>query len=498
VRMGETQEEAISQEIYLPPSAPDLLESMRAIGYSFEAALADLIDNAIAAHATNINVRFSAAGAPYVAIVDDGHGMASAELTAAMRHGSTHPLQERDVLDLGRFGLGLKTASLSQCRRLTVISLQDGTLSARRWDLEHIAKRGDWMLLNLPEVDAKRLPHVDDLLAQGRGTIVLWQDFDKLAAEGESAQHALGEHMDRARDHLSLIFHRLIGARPQPLTIALNMNPLRALDPFLTTHKATQPLPEETFTIDRETVTVVPFILPHLSKLTPAELQTAGGEDGLRRNQGFYVYRNKRLITWGSWFRLVRQEELTKLARVRVDITNRLDHLWRLDVKKSTAYPPAALRNGFRQIIERITDSSRRVYTFRGRRTGADNIIHAWDRTEIRGGVTYRVNRGHPLIDAIDRLLPEHDAPLFAQLLDVLETSFPFDALYADMAAERRPAIDASTDDEQALLDLAQRIISAIGEDRDATARFLAALPSTEPFAQLPNLAAQILKKLAP
>ena len=441
--MGEqigTNPRAVSgsgREIHLPPSAPDLLESMRAIGYSFEAALADLIDNSIAADARTINVRFSVSGEPYVAIIDDGIGMSPADLTSAMRHGSRNPDHPRDALDLGRFGLGLKTASLSQCRTLTVISLRDGTLSARRWDLDYIAKRRDWMLLDIPAHEASLLPHVADL--NGHGTIVLWQQFDKIAAGGALTQDALGEHMDLAREHLSLVFHRFIGSRQRPLAIALNLNPLGALDPFLTSHRATQSLPEEEFTVDGETVRVAPFILPHLSKLSAADLQIAGGEEGLRRNQGFYVYRNQRLIAWGSWFRLIRQEELTKLARVRVDITNRLDHLWRLDIKKSTAYPPDVLRTGFRQIITRITDSSRRVYTFRGRRAGNDRIIHAWDRNVVRGGVTYRINRQHPLVEAIERLLPEHDTPFFDQLLQVLEGTFPFDALYADMGAERRP-----------------------------------------------------------
>lgn len=339
---------------------------MRAIGYSFEAALADLIDNSIAAEARTINVRFSVHGDPYVAVIDDGMGMSPAELTSAMRHGSRNPGLQRDAFDLGRFGLGLKTASLSQCRTLTVVSLRNGTLNARRWDLDHVAKRCNWILLNLPEHEARLLPHVDDLIGQHQGTMVLWQHFDKLGVGEGSMQSALGEHMDLAREHLSLVFHRWLGSRHQPLTIALNMNPLLALDPFLSSHKATQCLPEETFIVEGETVNVAPFILPHLSKLSSAELQIAGGEDGLRRNQGFYVYRNQRLITWGSWFRLIRQEELTKLARVRVDITNRLDHLWRLDIKKSTAYPPEVMRNGFRQIIARITDSSRRVYYLPG------------------------------------------------------------------------------------------------------------------------------------
>src|ERR1039458_1993577 len=234
--MGEqigTNPRAVSgsgREIHLPPSAPDLLESMRAIGYSFEAALADLIDNSIAADARTINVRFSVHGDPYVAIIDDGTGMSPEDLTSAMRHGSRNPGLQRDALDLGRFGLGLKTASLSQCRTLTVVSLRDGTLSARRWDLDYVSKRSDWWLLNILEYEAKLLPHVDDLMAQKHGTVVLWQHFDKLAAGEVSTQNAIGERMDLARDHLSLVFHRLLGSRHRPLTIALNMNPLRALD----------------------------------------------------------------------------------------------------------------------------------------------------------------------------------------------------------------------------------------------------------------------------
>jgi hypothetical protein len=480
-------------EIYLPPSAPDLLESMRAVGYSFEAALADLIDNSIAAGARTVHVRFSVAGEPYVVVLDDGHGMSSAELTAAMRHGSRNPTMQRDALDLGRFGLGLKTASLSQCRALTVVSWRDGILSARRWDLDYVARRNDWMLLDIP--NPNDLPHVDELVKQPRGTLVLWQNFDTLAAGATSAQDALGNRMDLARDHLSLVFHRFLGSRQHALAIALNLNPLRALDPFLTSHKATQALPEEEFSVEGEIVKVAPYILPHLSKLSASDLQVAGGEEGLRCNQGFYVYRNERLITWGSWFRLIRQEELTKLARVRVDITNRLDHLWRLDIKKSAAYPPEVLRTAFRQIIARIGESSRRVYTFRGRRTASDKIIHSWDRNIVRGGVTYRINRDHPLIGALERLLPEQDTPLFHQLLQILEGSFPFDALYADMASERRPEI-ADTEDEAQLLDLAQRIVDAIADHPQAVERFLAMLPSIEPYARVPNLAARILQKI--
>lgn len=474
-----------TEEICLPPSASDLLESMRALGYSFESALADLIDNSLSADAHHIEMQFSPYESPYVAILDDGWGMTPDEATAAMRHGSRGPAQERDVNDLGRFGLGLKTASLSQCRRLTIISLKDGVLSARRWDLDHVARRQDWMLLQPSVAEINTLPLVAELRAFGHGTIVLWQEFDRLAAAERSLEQALGDRMDLARDHLALVFHRFLnpssGARA--VAMSINRNPLAAVDPFLTSNSATQKLPIEYFILEGEKVIVTSFILPHLSKLNASDLRLAGGEDGLRRNQGFYIYRNRRLISWGSWFRLVRQEELTKLARVQVDISNQLDYLWQLDIKKSTAYPPAPLREGLKQIIRRITEGSRLVYTFRGRKA-SDAITHTWDRTVVRDGISYTINRKHPLVAAVEGKFDKDDVALFTALLRTVEQTFPFDALYADLASDLQPTAEESEQDvRQTLLDLARQLLAVLGgRETPEGQRFIAALPSIEPF----------------
>ena len=484
----EEQPEAVveNEEICLPPSASHLLESMRALGYSFEAALADLIDNSISAEASRIEVHFSPYDSPFVAILDNGWGMSPSEATAAMRHGSRDPRSSRDRKDLGRFGLGLKTASLSQCRRLTVVSLKQGILSARRWDLDHVARRHDWMLLQLGDEEISNLPLVADLRANGHGTIVLWQKFDLLEAAEQSLERALGDRMDLARDHLSLVFHRFLNPPPgtRAVAISINRNPLAAVDPFLTSNRATQALPTEDFILEGERVIVSPFILPHLSKLNAADLLLAGGENGLRRNQGFYIYRNRRLISWGSWFRLVRQEELTKLARVQVDISNQLDHLWQLDIKKSTTYPPIGLRDALKQIINRITEGSRRVYTYRGRKA-ADAITHTWERTVERDGfVCYSINRKHPLVASVEASIGESDLPLFEALLRTFEQTLPFDALYADLASELRPAARGTEQEvRKALLDLAQQLLDALGgRETPEGQRFLSALPSIEPF----------------
>jgi hypothetical protein len=487
-------------EIELPPLAPVLLESMRAIGYSFESALADIIDNSISAKARNVRVRFLPYDDPYVAVLDDGSGMSSEGLVEAMRHGSKDPRVHRSASDLGRFGLGLKTASLSQCRCLTVATKQNAVLSARRWDLDLVEERQDWILTGLTAFQLKALPHIEDLRKMPQGTLVVWQLFDRLAAGESSIETALGERMDRAREHLALVFHRFLSPDVKglsALSISINDNPLVAQDPFLTSHKATQPLPEETFIVEGQLVRVAPFILPHISRLSTESLKSAGGEDGLRRNQGFYVYRNRRLISWGSWFRLIRQEEITKLARVRVDIPNTLDHLWTLDVKKSAAFPPEAVRNGLKVIVEKISEGSRRVYTFRGRRANTDGVVHAWDRTLVRGGVTYAINREHPFVAALESVVPESSLSLFQKFLQTLERTFPFDALYADMASERRPdAAESTSKTSEELYDLATRLLDVIGCDSEAASRFLENLTSIEPFSRFPDESHKLIEKL--
>jgi hypothetical protein len=466
-----------------------MLGSLRALGYSFEAALADIVDNSIAAGATRVDIQFRTDPRTYVAIIDDGHGMSPDAVIQAMRHGGLGPPPERADNDLGRFGLGLKTATLSQCRRLTVVTFRDGVLSGAMWDLDTVEARDEWVLGVLSPEELSELPHVRELTAGEHGTIVLWENFDRATAGETSVARALGELVDLASSHLSLAFHRYLDGHDsgRNLRIAVNNAPVRPLDPFLSTHPATQTLPAESVAIEGKTVTFQPYILPHLSKMTPEDLALAGGEEGLRRNQGFYVYRNRRLITSGTWFRLLRQEELTKLARVRIDIPNSLDHLWALDVKKSTAYPPEAVRAGLRRVVERIAGTSRHVYQFRGRRVPADDVTHLWDRVSVRDGIDYRVNRAHPLVAAVRETLDERGVTHLEQLLRATEMSVPTDSLYADMAAERNVQRPPDDDEVAAFLrDLAEQMVDSLGSDGEAVTRLLDGLDRLEPFSAHP------------
>ena len=194
--------------IELPPYAPTLIESTRAIGYSLEAAVADIIDNSIAANAKKVDIFFFPVDSAYIAILDNGNGMGTEELNAAMQYGSKNPSDARDAKDLGRFGLGLKTASLSQCRCLTVITKQGDCVNGRRWDVDHVAETGTWSLIVLEDEEMNDVPGIDSLRTYDSGTLVVWQKLDRLKAGEINFEQALGRKIDGVREHLSLVFHR--------------------------------------------------------------------------------------------------------------------------------------------------------------------------------------------------------------------------------------------------------------------------------------------------
>ena len=488
------------KRIELPPFAPAMLDSLRAIGYSFESALADIIDNSITAEATRIDVRFPPESAERLTIIDNGHGMARDELVEAMRHGGMGPGGARDADDLGRFGLGMKTASLSQCRRLTVVSCRGGEVSGAVWDLDVIADTGEWSLDLLDEADCAAVPHTKAVVG-GRetGTVVTWEKLDRATAGEQSPGKALSRLVNESRDHLGLAFHRFIRPTSGPgVQIVVNNDPVDAVDPFLKSHRSTQRLPRQSLDVEGGRVTFDPYILPHISKMTTADRALAGGEEGLRSKQGFYVYRNRRLIIHGTWFRLLRREELTKLARVQVDIPNTLDHLWALDVKKSTAYPPEAVRVGLKQVVETIADSSRRVYKFRGRRAAKEPGTRLWERVELRdGAIEYRLNREHPLTQGVRDGLEGADQQLFEALLRATEMAVPVDAIYADMASERKVQPAPSKDDLEGSLEaLARRMVEAVSKDAVATQQLLDVIVLMEPFSTHTDVTKRVVSRI--
>lgn len=233
------------ETIEIIPDPISLLESMRAVGYTVETAIADIIDNSVSKEAKNIYVIWDPSNEPYIAILDDGVGMTSEELTNAMRHGNTNPNKKRSEIDLGRFGLGMKTASLSQCRKLTVVSKKNNVLSALSWDLDLVAERRKW-IVRIPDLEEfSDLRVLDKLIKNKSGTIVIWQKLDRLLAGSDKPLEELTSKLSRLGDHLALVFHRFIkpdSSNIEHVTIKLNGQNVPALDPFLKSKAFKQPL----------------------------------------------------------------------------------------------------------------------------------------------------------------------------------------------------------------------------------------------------------------
>lgn len=421
------------------PDASTLVESTRSIGYSFESAVADIIDNSLSKNAKDIIIRFDSNNPRFLAVIDDGIGMDEEELINAMKYGSKSSLEERSSTDLGRFGLGLKMASLSQCRMLTVVTKKNGVLVGAEWNLDMI---GDWALIMYEEPEIRKLPCFDILNSFKSGTIVLWRNFDRLGKEENLQGLVFDKNIQLTKKHLSLVFHRYLEPETvsQKISITINGDRIGAIDPFFVRNPATQQLEEELIMVEGGEVRVKPFVLPFSSKLTNPERKLLDDISDLKLGQGFYVYRNKRLIVWGTWFRLLRQEELKRLARVRVDIPNSLDSAWGIDIKKSTAVLPESIKDRLKTIVSKAGGRSEEVYRYRGRKATQDNLDHIWNVIDNRGKISYKINRDSVLVKKIQDSLADSGRSAFNSLILMLEDTFPVRDVYCRFAKSKDQA----------------------------------------------------------
>jgi len=474
--------------VEMPPVASILMQSLRSVGYSTSAALADLVDNSISALARTVDISVSMRPTPFVSISDDGEGMEEEVLLSAMRFGSRDPRDPRQQSDLGRFGLGLKTASLSQCRRVSVASLRNGRLSIARWDLDVCDRRGSWWL---ERPDPGDLPGeaLKFLQERGHGTAVIWENLDRLGGDG--GERAILE----AADYLALVFHRfLAGEMVGPFSILLNGRRLEAADPFLEGHARGQALHTESVTVDGQTVTVTPFVLPYPSRLSAVDLERAGGRESLKTAHGFYIYRGGRLVVPGGWFRIVPSDDLIRLARIRVDLPVELDHLWKIDIRKAFAEPPPALRPHLKRLVGTVAARSRRVYTHKGIPDDDRQRVPLWERHDMRdAGATWRINRQHPVVRS---LLSGHaTGEGIAAFLRLVEQSLPIHDIHIHTANDQA-VFEPGIPDEVELEMVARRILAAFPDQPEVAARIIENLPITEPFDRNPEAARRIAERI--
>lgn len=495
------------------PGAEALIESLRAVGYSLPTAIADIIDNSISAGAQNVWLDLHWAGPKSrISIIDDGNGMSDEVLFNAMRPGSKSPMAHRSASDLGRFGLGLKTASFSQCRLLSVISKTLGEKNACRcWDLDFVAKHDEWRLLLKATSEATKASK--SLASLESGTVVVLENLDRVVAGGSANNERAHEHflgkINDLREHLAMTFHRFIATSKPRLNIWINgtekQHLVEAWDPFMEDHKCTTRTPIDPVQFGSEIVNIRGFVLPHKDKLTEAEFENGSGPRGWNSQQGFYIYRNDRMLVSGSWLNLgpIRawpKEEHYKLARLSIDIPNSMDSEWSLDVKKSVAMPPQNIRHRLTKLAEDVRGRARRVFVHRGeygpRGSGSNQELERpWTSTARHGHTVYKISRRHPMITGVlnqlGSLKPEVDA-----MLRFLEETVPVQKIWLDAAEQSQDnaAPYEGIPEEVLLADLRRvwdmLLDSGIAED-EARMRIL----SMEPFNRYPDEIANLKKQ---
>jgi hypothetical protein len=485
-----------------------MVESLRGLGYNTATALADIIDNSIAADAKLVDIKFEwNETRSWISILDNGRGMDAAELDSAMRLGELNPLEVRDKTDLGRFGLGLKTASFSQARRLTVASRSlDSDVECLRWDLDLLANPDDegWHLYEGADPSSRDL--LDPILQIRSGTLVLWENLDRIVTDGFMGPDLLNL-MDRVEHHLAMTFHRFLeGAKPK-LLLRLNGKRVSPWDPFMEGHPGKPWAPEEVELERGSGVLVQCHVLPHKDQLTDPEFQTAAGPEGWTSQQGFYIYRNERLLLGGGWLGLGpgrpwTRDESHRLARIRIDIPNTRDDEWKLDIRKSTARPPIRLRPKLARLAEETRSRARRVFAHRGQITAAvraDNVEPAWVSVRSATGQRYRISRDHEAVRAALEMGGDVKCEIEA-MLRVIEETVPVQRIWLDTAEERetpRTGFAGEPNSEvSAVLLVMYRTLRIRNGLSAASAR--ERLLRTEPFNLHPALVAALPDKLDP
>jgi Histidine kinase-, DNA gyrase B-, and HSP90-like ATPase len=347
---------SVARSAAITPSAARLTESLRDIGYDFPAAVADIVDNSVMAGASNVDVLIEFAGEEsYVAISDDGEGMTSNGLLEALRYGSRRSYSRSD---LGRYGLGLKTASLSQCRSVTVVTCRRSVPSyvhVRMLDLDLIAELDEWLVVE-PMPAPVVVTRAIERLSSEPGTVVVWRKLDRVLPEkrpdGGWAHRRLDSMAAKTAQHLGMVFHRYLENRG--LVITVNGQKVRPWNPFAPTEVMTNELALQRFEMDIQdtsgTVTLRRFVLPARDEFSSLEeFERYSGPLNWNRQQGLYIYRADRLVQWGGWNGIRGIDEHTKLARAALEFDTDLDSMFNINVAKMRVTIPPQIR----QMLER-------------------------------------------------------------------------------------------------------------------------------------------------
>jgi hypothetical protein len=404
------------------PDPESLLESIRSVGYSLKEAISDLIDNSISANATRIDIIINLEGSGKFHLIDNGDGMDNEKLVSSFRLGSTNPKTTRDENDLGRFGMGMKTASLSQCRSVTVTSKQKNSIVSRTLDLDEVSRQKKW-IIGEKEIQSDLLSRLETI---DKGTIVTWEKIDKNNIPEEEQNNLLIE----IENYISLCFHRFMERANNRILFYLNDSeePIQPVSPVV---EGSQVFSE--IAIDSANSKMKAFTIP-IRKETQVKSLFNSLElfNGVENQQGIYIYRSDRLLCFGGWLGIVKPNNSFKLCRVVIDFKNDYssDKIWSIDIKKTKADIPFEYRQEIKKFVKKAQrDSARKIgrYNKKELKNAAGDLYDnsfLWqvDKNKKYGFWEYKLNIENPLFTALLNKVSRKELQL---ILDIIARDLP-------------------------------------------------------------------------
>lgn len=431
--------------IHTQPSAAPVIQALRSIGYNAQTAIADIVDNSIDAKATYINIAFEYNnGNGFIKIIDNGLGMTEEELQKAMTIGSKDPREKRQKEELGRFGMGLKTASFSLGKRLCVVTKKEGIVSERCWDLDYVSQKNEWLLHK--EVPDELRELVGNIETEN-GTIVYIDRLDRFCGFGTHKvlkQDSYYSKVNRIRKYLEMVFHAML---ENELVITVNDNILYPWNPFLEGNERRVEGEEQIIRVNKKYVKITPYVLPHPSTFNQIDYKYAGGQRGWRDQQGFYIYREKRMVSFGEWFGMFPKDVPSELVRIKVEFTNEADDDWKIDVKKSTISVPDEAKEDLQAIAKYYRQISQEIMLYRTKatRTGEriKGTLNTWELATDDINSSYVLNRTHPVLTDILKTVDNEIRRKLNVYLKLVELGSPNNLLEtANMVKKEEQQID--------------------------------------------------------
>ena len=424
------------------PNPEHLIKSIAEQGYSLETSLADLMDNSISANSNKIEVLIDTDSEPFkLFLADNGEGMSEDELSANMQFPSNSPDDKRLKSDLGRFGLGMKTASFSQTRKFTVLSKKKGEkkFHGRTWDVDFLKVNG-WKIIINSDQEVANLMYQYNLLSKDLlnsfdnyepNTIVIWEGlykFENYLKEDNRKEALNREVTDVTSDYLALVFHRFMEKDINPLKIRINNTIVSPFNPFPVEEKDFRQIePKQSF-FSSDVIKIEGFVLPSraITESKKGITKWTTRNRGLMDMEGLYIYRADRIILFGGWNGIVKKAPRLQLARLKVEVGNSVDHLIHLNVAKSQIVVPHELRNAFEDYIHELKVEAEKEYYNRGIRkfsgSKSQKNIKLFERSYSNKGSVLEVNNDFPIVKNLQESLNKQQNSQLNLLLRMINT----------------------------------------------------------------------------